>query len=257
MLKNVLAVSLLLFTLQAFAAEVTLEEQGPPNFIRFFGPIEKGDLERLRSAYRDVRVKHHEEAPWARTTILLIHSPGGSLGEALKIGRWMRENRFGVMLPENAECFSSCVYLLAAGVTRDAGLGQVGIHRPYLSEKPSHDINTSVRAMLQASRAFFEKMNVPPSLADDMFSIPPEKLRPLSEADLERYRLDQMDMAYRERSDLANAEYYGMTRSEYLEADRKRKVGMKIICAPLETTREFVECIGELEETLGLVPVEK
>lgn len=252
MLRSAAVVVLLFLSSQVSAADLTLEIEGTPNFFRLDGPIESGDLQRLKDVYSSIEDEPDSEFPWASTSTLIVNSPGGSLGEALNLGRWLRENRFSVLLPEDGKCFSACVYLLASGLNRYPSLGAVGVHRPYLGQEPDQGIENSVRAMLSASRSFFEEMNVPPSLADDMFSVPPESLRILSESDLQEYRLNQTDLEYREKDDLALARQYGMTRTEYLEAKRKSEVAIDLLCR-LDSTRAMLDCIDEVEESLGLV----
>ncbi len=65
---------------------------------------------------------------------LVINSPGGSLYEARRLGRWLREN--GLPVGVNELCTSACIDVLAGGieryVTTDARLG---IHQ---SRVPAH-----------------------------------------------------------------------------------------------------------------------
>jgi len=250
----VLKVALLMASSAVFAAEVEFEMQGPPSLLSFNGPIETGDLNRLKGRYEQVEEKVHPDAPWASRTVLIVNSEGGSVNESLNIGRWIRENRITVMIAPDGRCFSACVYLLAAGVKRDPSLGEVGIHRPFFTKAPEGDITTFFRTTLNASRTFFEEMNIPPSLADDMYSTPPESMRILTETELRKYRLNQTDMAYREREDLADAEYYGMSRLEYLEAKGKADFAIELLCKDIPDNIEFLRCIEEINEGQGLVP---
>ncbi len=256
MLRCIVILLAALVAANASAGNIYLEEfEGPPHMFRLSGPIEDGDLQKLKAAYESVDDEPDSEFPWVSTSQLLLNSPGGSLSEALKMGRWLRENRFSIVLPVGSRCYSACVYLLAAGVQRVITSSEVGIHRPYLNAQPEQGIDTSMRSMLTASRAYFDAMNITPGLADEMFSTPPESLRILSDSELSKYRLNQTDLAYREKNDLANAAMYGMSRSEYLEAERKADIAVRMLCQT-ETTLEFVRCNNEIRESLGLVIVE-
>ena len=119
-----------------------------------------------------------------------------------------------VTVPDDEQCFSSCVYILAAGIVKFPW-GDVGIHRPYFESKPSLGYDATLKAILSESRTYFREMNIPESLADDMFSIPPADMRLLGDALLTKYRLDQPDMAYAEERAIEDAKAYGLSRQEY------------------------------------------
>jgi hypothetical protein len=97
-----------------------------------------------------------------------IDSPGGSIDEAMKIGRLLRNRERWVAVPENGECASACVLILAGGVRRYP-LGRVGIHRPYFEELDpsvtSAGADQAYKAMFQEIRNYLSEMNVPTALA--------------------------------------------------------------------------------------------
>jgi hypothetical protein len=173
------------------------------------GEIAKGDLSRLKSAFAGRSFKDEQNA------MLVIDSPGGDLQEAMAIGRYVRVSKLTVAVPDKAKCFSSCVYILAAGVTKMV-FGDVGIHRPYLLNIPAGGVEAAMRNALRQSRDYFEYMNIPGQLADTMFSTPPEKLLILGDDQQSFYRLNQTDIAFSEEQDLKKAAFYGMTRQEYI-----------------------------------------
>jgi hypothetical protein len=69
-----------------------------------------------------------------------INSVGGSVSEALKIGRFLRSHNASVGLWKGDQCLSSCVFILMAGVMRDAHAVDAidGIHRPFLFAADKH-----------------------------------------------------------------------------------------------------------------------
>ncbi|MBK5931890.1 hypothetical protein CCR82_15470 [Halochromatium salexigens] len=65
---------------------------------------------------------------------LVINSPGGSLYEARRLGRWLREN--GLPVGVNELCTSACVDVLAGGIERYVTANaRLGIHQ---SRVPAH-----------------------------------------------------------------------------------------------------------------------
>jgi hypothetical protein len=121
--------------------------------------------------------------------LALLDNIGGSVPEAIKMGRLLREAGFDTLVPVSAVCQGSCVYLLAAG--RDKTVrGHVGIHRPYFANGDSAQANQAGNTSRYSPAAYFKEMNIPSSLAADMQSIDPKNLRLLTPLELASYRLD-------------------------------------------------------------------
>ena len=121
--------------------------------------------------------------------LALLDNIGGSVPEAIKMGRLLREAGFDTLVQNNAVCQGSCVYLLAAG--RDKTVrGHVGIHRPYFANGDSAQANLAGNASRYSPAVYFKEMNIPSRLADDMQSIAPSNLRVLTALELASYRLD-------------------------------------------------------------------
>ncbi|WP_044874355.1 periplasmic-like protein [Pseudomonas sp. LFM046] len=120
--------------------------------------------------------------------LVLLDSIGGSVTEAIRMGRLLRETGFDVMVPSNGVCQGSCVYLLAAGRSKTVR-GYVGLHRPYFpgGDSALADAATGIR---YSPVAYLKEMNVPASLLDDMNSIAPTSMRVLTRDELARYRLN-------------------------------------------------------------------
>ena len=59
-----------------------------------------------------------------------LHSPGGSLGDALAMGRLIRERGFATEVGGGGYCASACPLVFAGGVERRAGTeAAIGVHR--------------------------------------------------------------------------------------------------------------------------------
>jgi hypothetical protein len=150
---------------------------------------------------------------------VMLSSPGGDLATAMRIGRYLRFLEFDTVIIKGGRCLSSCVFILASGLSRTALPNEVGIHRPFGTATGfiSQDEATSrYRAWAAKVYAYFEEMNIPRALPELMLSIPPEQIRMLSLAELTEFNLNGKDPVAQERDDAANAARYGLSRSEYL-----------------------------------------
>ena len=116
----------------------------------------------------------------------LVQHFGGSVAEAIRMGRLLRESGFDTLVPADAVCQGSCVYLLAAG--RDKTVrGHVGIHRPYFA---NGDSAQSGNALRYSPAAYLQEMRIPASLLTDMQAVDPHNVRVLTPRELAGYRLD-------------------------------------------------------------------
>ena len=61
---------------------------------------------------------------------VVLHSPGGSVQDALKIGRLIRERKYNTEVQDARYCASSCPLMFAGGVERIAGpKAAIGVHQ--------------------------------------------------------------------------------------------------------------------------------
>ncbi|NEX47785.1 hypothetical protein [Pseudotabrizicola algicola] len=66
---------------------------------------------------------------------IALHSPGGSVTDALEIGRQIRAAGLPTLMQGGAACFSACPYILAGGAERRVSRGaMVGVHQHYFGE---------------------------------------------------------------------------------------------------------------------------
>jgi len=138
---------------------------------------------------------------------IFLGSPGGDLGEAIKIGRLLREFKFQTIVPSrnageaiqkmlvqlsglqnpqrNYVCTSACFFLFIAGIQRMADYGEspgLGIHRPYMSDADVRLLSadgamkaaTNTRAVVDA---YLREMGVPAKYSDAMFSIQKDTIK--------------------------------------------------------------------------------
>lgn len=237
------------------AARAKAREFFPKSFscnhgIDINGEIKAGLLRRVQSDYESCK----KEPQFFYNRALIVNSLGGSVEEAIAIGRFVRKNKLSVRVFE--KCFSSCVFILAAGSSKTIAVtAKIGIHRPFLENKPNGPIGDVMRRVLAEARIYFAEMNIPEQLADEMFSIPPERLKILSESQLSFYRLDQMDMAEAEEVALFQAKKLGISRQELMRRDKLFEDALRRECSRLykENDRSlFLDCAFKLRGKYGL-----
>jgi hypothetical protein len=184
------------------AAEFRIGE-GSAYGIVLEGEIVRGDYEKLRSLIEDTCL-----SKWSRECLyqLSVASPGGSVAEAMKIGRLVRTLGFDVVVPDDTDamtqahlrmlkledpkrnnlCASACFFIAVAGIARLPDLGyekpRLGIHRPFLTDEELKTISASqvlssagqVRAVVET---YLREMSVPTKYVDLMFSTPKDQVR--------------------------------------------------------------------------------
>jgi hypothetical protein len=63
---------------------------------------------------------------------IVLRSPGGSVGDALEMGRLIRAKKFSTEVEAGRYCASSCPLVFASGVERRAGdKAQIGVHQVF------------------------------------------------------------------------------------------------------------------------------
>jgi hypothetical protein len=65
-------------------------------------------------------------------TTVVLNSPGGSVGDALAMGRLIRERKLATEVEAGKYCASSCPLMFAGGVERRAGAkAAIGVHQVF------------------------------------------------------------------------------------------------------------------------------
>lgn len=172
---------------EAMNRELTFAIQDTADYGRVVlvsGGINDQDGGRFESFLRDVD-------PPAK--YIALHSPGGAVHEALKIGRTIRENGLNTLISPDAACLSACPYILAGGVERIVSKsGWVGLHQHF------HDRNTIIPSFLavesvQAGHGetleYLSDMEIDPLILLHVLKTPPEDIYMLVEQELTDYRL--------------------------------------------------------------------
>ncbi|MBB3949157.1 hypothetical protein [Aureimonas jatrophae] len=103
------------------------------------GRIDPGTAERLRAALKG--------AGGEGVTRLVLHSPGGSVEDALAMARLLRERGLETRVPADGYCASACPLVFAGGTARAAGEGAwIGVHQVYAADPSAalRDIDRSI-----------------------------------------------------------------------------------------------------------------
>ena len=199
---------LLMLAAPAGAADIWISDN-PAGNITLEGTITSGDYEKLRKLIdENCPGKWTPQCPHR----ILLASPGGSLLEAMKIGRLIRKLRLDTAAPvagppseirrEIARamklkdpdgdwmCASACFFIYVAGIDHRSMLlpGALGIHRPYLSDadlkalsaNQAMESSTPIRTIVET---YLREMGVPSKYADRMLSISGDKIYWINDAD--------------------------------------------------------------------------
>jgi hypothetical protein len=148
------------------------------------GSIEEGDALRF--------ITHVESLPDPPATMAL-HSPGGRVAEAQRIGRFVRERGMGTLIAPDAACLSSCPYILAAGVERTVSRkAWVGLHQHYADKKTILPAFLAVQGIQDGqgdTLAYLGEMGIDPLMLVHVLKTPPDDIYLLLEDELLEYRL--------------------------------------------------------------------
>jgi len=185
--------------------------------IKFNGSINEGDSETFAFFLKKLYAKYGETTCRGAANVY-IDSNGGSVEEALRIGEIIRSNEMTIWIGPNGKCFSSCVFLLAAGINRLI-FGSVGIHRPFYTKldanTPISEVRRQREILNERIRNYLIRMDVSPKLLEDSLGVEPEKIKILTENERMMYRIEGRDAAYDELITARMAEFYEMPMAEY------------------------------------------
>lgn len=114
------------------------------------GGIVDGDLQRLKAILGNAANQSYND----NLVTLRLDSDGGSLSEALKISRLIRDVSIGTYVPANAVCSSVCAIIFMHGTVSLEGekykkrvlnaAGRLGFHAPYLSMPADTPVNVEL-----------------------------------------------------------------------------------------------------------------
>lgn len=111
------------FSCAALALDFHASRADGVPYVIVTGTIGTGDADAFKSFVRENAVEGG---------LVVISSPGGSVVEAMHIGRFIRRNDMQTMVPKDGECFSACFLAFVGGVSRSVNpSGHIGSHQFY------------------------------------------------------------------------------------------------------------------------------
>ncbi|MDY8108181.1 ATP-dependent Clp protease proteolytic subunit [Fulvimarina sp. 2208YS6-2-32] len=150
------------------------------------GRIEIGTAGELR-AFLAAQAEARKEV-----TRLFLHSPGGSVEDALQMAADLRAAGISTEVPADGYCASACPLVFAGGLTRHAGESAwIGLHQVYAAEVPgtrsAGELDRSISEIQQTiarCQQLLADMGVSPAIWIKAMQTPPADLYVLTEEEL-------------------------------------------------------------------------
>ncbi|MFG6568977.1 hypothetical protein [Sulfitobacter sp. 1A13679] len=146
------------------------------------GAIEAGDAERIVKQLSELTPTPEE---------IYLNSPGGSVRDALELGRFLRREGLDTALREGDICYSACPYLLAAGAARTVPeSASVGVHQHYFGESTILPAFVAVEDIQRGQgevMRYLDDMGIDPMVMQHALVTPPDEIYVLLPEELRRY----------------------------------------------------------------------
>lgn len=122
-----------------------------------------------------------------------LHSPGGSVPDALDMAREIRQRKLTTFVPNDGYCASSCPLVFAGGEKRVAGRNAwIGVHRVYTLKSAIGTLQEGMAAAQQISarcQNFLIEMKVSPRVWIHAMTTPRERLYVFTPKELTEFKL--------------------------------------------------------------------
>ena len=122
---------------------------------------------------------------------VILQSPGGSVRDALELGRHLRAGGIETRLLRGEICYSACPYLFAGGETREVEEGaSVGVHQHYFGESTILPAFVAVEDIQRGQgevMIYLEDMGIDPLVMSHALTTPADEIYLLLPEELERY----------------------------------------------------------------------
>lgn len=146
------------------------------------GEIAGGDAARILKQINELA-----KAP----TRAILNSPGGSVQDALELGRALRLAGMETEMRSGDICYSACPYLLAAGVTRAVPEDAfVGVHQHYFGEStllPAFAAVEDIQRGQGEVMRYLNQMGIDPLVMQHALVTPPDEIYVLLREELVAY----------------------------------------------------------------------
>ncbi|WP_298845266.1 hypothetical protein [uncultured Roseobacter sp.] len=125
--------------------------------------------------------------------VVRLNSPGGSVTDALEIGRALRAQGLGTVAGAGDICLSACPYIFAAGTGRTAHEdAQIGVHQHFFGASSALPAYWAVE-VIQRGQAdvmrYLDGMGVDTLVMQHAMATPPDEIYVLLPEELAKYRM--------------------------------------------------------------------
>ena len=126
---------------------------------------------------------------------IFLNSPGGSIPDALELGRALRAAGLATAMRQDDICYSACPYLLAGGVTRDIpDEASVGVHQHYFGQNtllPAFIAVEDIQRGQGEVMGYLDEMGIDPLVMRHALVTPPDEIYVLLPEELRAYNFIQ------------------------------------------------------------------
>jgi ATP-dependent protease ClpP protease subunit len=153
--------------------------------ISMTGKIETGDYAKLINVFKSL--------PEDIVVVgFLLNSPGGNIGEAVKITEAIKGQHIGTMVAPDSQCASACFLIFAAGEPKVASTRSfIGVHS--LTTINVGEDDSAKSSTVDVARYCSTELKIPSDIIGKMVSTPASSIYQLSIADLTEMGVDVSD----------------------------------------------------------------
>lgn len=145
------------------------------------GTIETGDAERFTEFLERLDTPE----------VIYLNSLGGSVIDALSIGRKIRDMETETAMSDADVCLSACPYILASGTLRDIPDGAwVGVHQHFFGQNAALPAFLAVEDIQRGQgevMAYLDDMGINPLVMQHALVTPPDEIYILTQDELQAY----------------------------------------------------------------------
>jgi hypothetical protein len=246
---------------RAWAADISVGPPGKTIYIE--GEITDGDAAAFNAVIENEKSEFQKKFGKPPQNVVWIVRPvsnGGSVLEAMEIGRIIRAN--GIWVLTNAPgqtCASACVLLFAPSVYKLPGEGSIGIHRPTFPSQvfaglPQREALRRYRELAEQVRQYLAEMDVHPMLFEDMMAIGSDDVKWLSLDRLVSYGLAGPTAAYAEWQHARDVEdrkelvmRFGEAKVRQHESAKEASIRFATQCADQRGMAAVKACVAEAD----------
>jgi len=148
----------------------------------FEGTIVEGDLQKLQQM---VNMNH-----WKEKLVIMFHSPGGNVFEAIKIGRYIRHKKFITIVVDDNICYSACFFSFIGGIFRAIDpKGEIGVHQFSGGQGDADSVQFTTQLLTSDLIDYTETMGVSAQTIKIAGRTLPQEMYVFNESELTRFNI--------------------------------------------------------------------